>query len=95
MVHLLMIIPPSFQDQINTIITYQIIIAVCYFAILMPLIKTLTMNLTSFQKCPEYLWMFWYYMGSMQTFELITLSILFVKNSQLVKFVERSLQEAF
>ena len=76
-------------------ITYQIIIAACYFAILMPLIKTLSMNLISFQEFPKYLLMYWYYMGSMQSFELITLTILFVKNSQLVKFVKRSVQEAY
>ena len=76
-------------------ITYQMIIAVSYFALLIPLIKTQSMNLKNFQKFPEYLWMYWYFMGQMQSFELLSLTILFVKNSQLVKFVKRSLQEAF
>ena len=73
-------------------ISYQLIIVMSYMIVLMPVVKVVSMNLSSFQTFPAYLWMYLYHLYAMQTFELISLIILFAKNSQLLFFVIRNLQ---
>ena len=76
-------------------ITYQMIIVMSYMIVLMPLVKIVSMNLTSFQTFPAYVWLYLYHLYAMQSFELLSLTILFMKNSQLFVFVIRNIQSTF
>jgi hypothetical protein len=76
-------------------ITYQLIIVMSYMMVLMPFVKVVSMTLTSFETFPTYLWMYLYHLYAMQSFELLSITLLFMKNYHLLLFVFRNLQEIF
>ena len=61
--------------------------------VIIPFFEACSLDLTSFQTFPSYLWMYLQHLCVMQTFDFLTLGLLLVKDSQLLAFVIHNLQE--
>ena len=77
-------------DVLN--ISFQVIITLIFLINLTPLFKIVSLNLTSFQTYPAYLWMYLHHLFATQTLYLLSLAVL-MKNSRLLTYVIRNFQE--
>jgi hypothetical protein len=74
-------------------IRFQFFITLIYMILLTPIFKIWTLNLISFQVFPTYLWMYLQHLLLTQIFQLLSLTVKKIKNSQLYSFVVRNLKE--
>ena len=62
---------------------------IAYMIIYFPAFKIQAMDLRSFNEYPNFVWMYVFHLGSVQTFEVLLLASLLGKNEKLYKFVKR------
>ena len=80
------------KSKINDVVSLSLHLAglIVYMIIYFPAFKIQAIDPRSFNEYPNFVWMYVFHLGSVQTFEVLLLTSLLGKNEKLYKFVKRS-----
>ena len=81
------------KSKINDVVSLSLHLAglIVYMIIYFPAFKIQAIDPRSFNEYPNFVWMYVFHLGSVQTFEVLLLTSLLGKNEKLYKFVKRSI----
>jgi hypothetical protein len=87
----------TLQRNKNSIVTatFHLFIFTSFFALIVPTLKTALTNLEYLDEYPNYLWMYYFHMYSVECFIAISLFVMISKNPQMRTFIKREILEVF